>query len=109
MMQVRVVQYVRNNGRVPVQDWLNQIKDKRIYARILERVRRISKGQLGDVKFCGDEIFEARLHFGPGYRIYFARDRAKIILLLCGGDKGTQKRDIRLAKEYWQEYLRRKI
>jgi putative addiction module killer protein len=62
-------------------------------------------GNLGDYKTVGKRVCEARLAFGPGYRIYFGIDRGSIIVLLMGGSKGSQKRDIRKAQDFWADYL----
>lgn len=80
-------------------DWLKGLKDVIGRRRIVARIARIvSSGHLGDVEPVGDGIFELRVHVGPGYRIYFQRRGDELIILLCGGDKGSQARDIRLAK-----------
>lgn len=62
-------------------------------------------GNLGDCKSIGDGVFELRISFGPGYRVYFGQDGPKVVVLLCGGDKRSQKRDIAKAKLLWMEYL----
>ena len=77
-------------------------------ARIDRRLDRMSQGQYGDFKALAGGICESRLFIGPGYRIYFAEDGDELMLLLCGGDKGSQKRDIRAAQAYWQDYLQNK-
>lgn len=61
-------------------------------------------GHLGDTKFIGEGLFELRIFFGPGYRLYFGTQGPKIVILLCGGDKSSQKKDIAKAKEYWATY-----
>jgi putative addiction module killer protein len=99
--------YVTENGRIPFTDWLESLKDKTARFRIKERLDRVSLGNLGDYKSIGEGVYELRLTFGPGYRIYFGQEGEKIILLLCGGDKSTQIKDIKKAKEYWQAYLLR--
>lgn len=78
--------------------WERALGDPKARALIAARLNRIAYGLLGDVKFVGGGVSEIRIHHGPGYRIYFTRRGNEIILLLCGGDKGTQKRDIALAK-----------
>jgi putative addiction module killer protein len=78
--------------------WLRGIKDPTVSIRITTRLARLRNGLFGDAKPVGEGVSELRLDFGPGYRIYFKRERQTIILLLCGGDKKTQKRDIELAK-----------
>jgi putative addiction module killer protein len=83
--------------------WLRGLKDRTATAIIARRIRRIAMGNLGDVKSLGDGISEVRIHHGPGYRIYFTRRGNTVIVLLCGGDKGSQSRDIDLAKALAKE------
>ncbi|WP_328703239.1 type II toxin-antitoxin system RelE/ParE family toxin [Agrobacterium larrymoorei] len=77
-------------------DWFTSLRDKRAQARIQVRIDRLSLGLLGDVKFF-DGIGEMRIDYGPGYRVYFTRRQNEIVILLCGGDKGSQTRDIERA------------
>ena len=83
--------------------WHGAIKDVRMRARIADRIDRLARGNPGDVAAIGEGVSELRLHFGPGYRIYFAQRAALIIILLCGGDKSTQRRDIEIAKKLARE------
>lgn len=76
-----------------------------IRARIAARIARFEAGNLGDAKTLGDGVFEARFMFGPGYRLYFGIYRSQLLLLLLGGDKGTQRSDIAAAKRSWREFL----
>lgn len=99
--------YETADGKRPFDDWLGGFKDKVTLARIAARLNRVALGNFGDVKSVGAGVSELRLAFGKGYRVYFAQEGDKIILLLCGGDKGTQDRDIREAKAYLQDYRRR--
>lgn len=78
--------------------WLRALRDSQGEARILLRLRSASKGNFGDCKPVGDGISEMRIHAGPGYRIYFTRRGEVVYLLLLGGDKSTQARDIKHAK-----------
>ena len=78
--------------------WLNKLRDARAVARILERVKRLAEGNHGDSCFLGD-ISELRIDYGPGYRVYYKDTGKEIIILLCGGDKRTQSKDIGQAKE----------
>lgn len=94
------------NGKLPIKEWIISLKDKKIRYRIDERIKRIIAGNFGDYKKIDNELSEFRLSFGSGYRIYFSEINNVIILLLCGGDKSTQSRDIKKAKEYlhiWKE------
>ncbi|HBG48465.1 MAG TPA: addiction module protein [Cyanobacteria bacterium UBA9971] len=93
-----------NNGKIPLQDWLDSVKDKPTKARILERIKRLSSGNLGDYKKLDFELSELRLQFGAGYRIYFSEIDNIIVLLISGGDKSTQTKDIQKAKEYLTIY-----
>lgn len=79
--------------------WLGSLKDARTAAKIAQRIVRLQSGLLGDVKPVGGGVSELRIDYGPGFRLYFVRKGKALIVLLCGGDKGTQKADIRQAKE----------
>ena len=83
--------------------WLRKLKDQRGKAKIAVRIRRMAFGNLGDVAPIGEGVSELRIHFGPGYRVYFTRRGETIVILLCGGDKGTQSRDIDAAKRLAKE------
>jgi len=75
------------------------MKDRITQAIINARIRRVSAGNFGDVKSVGNSISELRIDYGPGYRVYFTKRKQEIIILLCGGDKSTQDRDIEAAKQ----------
>jgi putative addiction module killer protein len=77
--------------------WLHRLKDDNAAARILVRIRRAELGSLGDCRSVGGGVMEMRVDYGPGYRVYFARQGDSIVVLLCGGDKRTQQRDIKRA------------
>jgi putative addiction module killer protein len=84
-------------------DWLANLKDGRARGRIVARTVRLSLGNAGDAKSLGDGVSELRIDYGPGYRVYFTRRGRLIVLLLCGGDKSTQDRDIKAAKAMAKE------
>jgi len=84
--------------------WLIRLRDDRAVSRILERVKRLAKGNPGDVKSIGEGISEMRIDYGQGYRIYFKDTGKEIIILLCGGDKSTQQIDIANARKVAQLY-----
>ncbi|MDH7641146.1 type II toxin-antitoxin system RelE/ParE family toxin [Sphingomonas oryzagri] len=79
--------------------WLRGLRDRKATAKIAIRIARMEAGLMGDVKSVGDGVSEARIAFGPGYRLYFTRRGEEVIILLAGGDKGSQERDIAKAKE----------
>ena len=87
----------------PFSMWLRSLRDNRARARIAARVRRLAFGAFGDVQPVGEGVSELRLHFGPGYRVYFVQRGQVLIILLCGGDKSTQGRDIATAKKLAKE------
>lgn len=80
-------------------EWERNLKDAKTRAIIAARLFRLTNGLAGDVSPVGDGVSELRIHYGPGYRIYFQRRGQEIIILLCGGNKGSQDRDIKLAKQ----------
>ena len=86
--------YETLNGQVPFTEWFASIQDTKTQTRIRGRLDRLEKRNFGDCESVGSGVFELRLHFGPGYRIYFGEVGRTIVLLLCGGDKSTQARDI---------------
>ena len=102
-----VILYVTEDNRCPFELWLDALRDRQARARIKKRLDRIGLGNLGDFKPVGAGVMELRIVYGHGYRIYFAQSGAKIILLLCGGDKSTQDRDILRAKQYWTDFQER--
>ena len=83
--------------------WIRGLRDRNAVARINARLRNVSLGNVGDAKPVGGGIFEMRVHHGPGYRLYFLREGTTVVVL-CGGDKGSQQRDVvragRLAKDW---------
>ena len=100
--------YATDNGKVPFQKWLDSIKDTKAHGIVLQRIDRAEDGNFGDCVPLDNGVSEMRIHLNPGYRIYYALEGGMLIILLIGGVKGTQKRDIKKAKEYWQEYLNSK-
>ncbi len=100
--------YSTSEGRKPFQEWIDSLRDYDARARILVRLDRVRLGSLGDWKSVGEDVQELRIDIGPGYRVYFGQDAKSIVILLCGGRKATQRRDIADAKRYWQNYRSRK-
>ena len=83
--------------------WLTKLNDVRARAKILTRLKRAELGNLGDHKSVGGGVFEMRVDYGPGYRLYFARSRGVVIILLVGGDKSSQSKDIKRARQIYNE------
>ncbi|MCP1831883.1 MULTISPECIES: type II toxin-antitoxin system RelE/ParE family toxin [unclassified Bradyrhizobium] len=83
--------------------WLNSLADIKAVARIGARIRRLELGNPGDVKSVGEGVSEMRIDYGPGYRVYFTRRGKTIVLLLCGGDKRTQSKDVKAAQKMVKE------
>ena len=101
----RVIVYANDNGEEPFTDWLYGLRDVVGRRRILARVSRLQQGNYGDCEPVGEGVSELRMFFGSGYRIYFGEQGNDIVVLLSGGDKGSQSKDIQQAKVYWKEYL----
>lgn len=99
----RIELYQDVSGKEPFSEWVHSLS--RAYrARIFARLDRVETGNLGDCKPIGDGVCELRLHFGAGYRMYFGEIGSTMILLLCGGEKSSQEKDIQQAKAYWKHY-----
>ncbi|HEY6985253.1 MAG TPA: type II toxin-antitoxin system RelE/ParE family toxin [Rhodanobacteraceae bacterium] len=105
MAEVR--EYQTRNGRRPLSEWIDALRDQSARVRVLARIDRLRVGLRGDWKSVGSGVFELRLDHGPGYRIYCAEDGDQLVILLCGGDKRRQRRDIETAHEYWTDYQER--
>jgi putative addiction module killer protein len=106
-MAVELRYYQSSVGERPFVDWLQGLNDRLARARIEARLARVAVGNFGDVQPVGDGVMELRIDWGPGYRVYFARLGQTIVLLLYGGDKRTQQRDINRAKDYFEDYKAR--
>ena len=103
-MKLTVNEYLTPDGISPFRKWLDTL-DTKTRARVQARIFRFEIGNLGDHKSVGNGVWEARFAFGPGYRIYFGKYGKTVIILLLGGDKSTQKKDIPKAKKYWKDFL----
>lgn len=97
--------YQTSNGKEPCKEWLTGLRDVVGVARINKRIERLMLGQRGDSESVGEGVFELRIHYGPGYRLYYAEQGHEIVILLYGGSKGSQQRDIDRAITYWKDYL----
>ena len=102
-----IIIYVTVDGISPFSEWRDSLRDRRAKAKIRARIDRVEEGNLGDYKSVGEGVFELRIDYGSGYRIYFGQEGSTIIILLCGGDKSTQTQDIRKAQKYWEDYRSR--
>ena len=103
----RVLQkYLTETGRCPFDDWLDGLRDKRSQAIVATRLNRVVQGNFGLCRALEGGIHELKIDFGPGFRVYFAEDGDTIVVLLCGGDKATQSKDIERAQAYWADYQR---
>lgn len=101
--------YETRAGKCPFEEWLEGLKDRKARYVIRARLDRLSYyGQAGKCEPVGEGVFELKIFYGPGYRVYFSEYGKTIILLLCGGDKGSQSIDIKKAKEYLADYRNRK-
>lgn len=106
-MKYTINEYIDGNGESPYANWLDSLKDVKGKAAILSRIDRMELGLFGDCEPVGDGISELRIHLGPGYRVYFAKEGNNIYLILCAGKKSTQKKDIKRAKQYWSDFKNR--
>jgi putative addiction module killer protein len=104
MPDVMVLHYRTAEGRFPYREWVESITDRKMRAAVLARVDRLAFGTFGDWKAVGEGVCELRVHLGAGFRVYFGREGAKVVILLCGGEKRSQDSDIKRAKGYWKDY-----
>jgi len=105
MIQLTI--YVTEGGKAPFDDWFDKL-DTVTALKVRTALARIETGNLGDVKPVGQGVSERRITFGPGYRVYFGQDGDKLVILLCGGTKKRQSKDIEQAKAFWDDYKNRK-
>ena len=101
MVEIRY--YVAEGGREPFAEWFAEL-DPVASAKIARAVARMEQGNFSNVKSVGESVLEYKIDFGPGYRIYFGRDGDTIVILLTGGTKKRQQRDIDTAQDYWRTY-----
>ncbi len=98
--------YVAPNGKAPYEEWFESLKDKRAQALVLSRIDRVRLGNFGNCRSIGNGVYELKIYFGPGLRIYFGLQGEEVVVLLCGGDKSSQGKDIAHAQEIWKEIKR---
>jgi len=100
----RIEYYTDENGNKPFREWLNDLRDQIAAVRIRARLTRVKTGNFGLVRNVGEGVVELKIDYGPGYRVYYAIDNGMVVLLLCGGDKRTQQRDIENAQRFWKNH-----
>ncbi len=101
MLEIRY--YIASGGHQPFAEWFADL-DPAARAKVARSLVRMEQGNLSNVKSIGEGVLEYRIDFGPGYRVYFGRDGEVLVILLTGGTKKRQQRDIETAKEYWRDY-----
>ncbi|MCB0318868.1 MAG: type II toxin-antitoxin system RelE/ParE family toxin [Bdellovibrionales bacterium] len=92
------------DGKLPFVEWFDELKDQSIKKAVDARLTRVADGNFGDHKSLGDGVFELRIPRGPGIRVYYGLDENILVILIAGGDKSSQKKDIKKAKTLWKEY-----
>lgn len=102
-----VLFYERENGERPFLSWLASLRDARAALAVDRRLVRLREGNPGDAKPVGEGVHELRIHYGPGLRVYFCHWGGQVVILLAGGDKGSQRADIERARTYRQDFARR--
>lgn len=103
LVQPFTVKFYRDlKGSVPFLDWFESLQDRIARAKIKVRLDRLERGHFGNYRSVGRGVYELKVNFGPGYRLYYGVYGKNIILLLCGGDKSSQNRDIQKAHDHWQ-------
>lgn len=109
-MQIRqrlIDYYETSSGRAPAREWLSSLKDKITQAILYKRIRQAGLGQFGKTRNVGDGVWELKIDYGPGYRVYYGIHNDELILLLMAGSKRTQSADIKKARTYWLEWKER--
>jgi putative addiction module killer protein len=99
-----ILLYETGDGRVPFGEWMDSIVDEPIYGIVMARLERLELGNFGQHHGVGQGVSELVINFGPGYRVYYGLDGTDLVILLVGGSKGSQRRDIQTAKSYWRSY-----
>ncbi len=103
-----VLIYELPDGKEPLTEWLETMKDRAARAKIRIQIGRLQNGNPGHCRSVGQGLFELKINFGPGYRVYFGIVGQEAVLLLCGGDKKSQDGDIQIARSYWSDYCSRR-
>jgi putative addiction module killer protein len=103
-----IAYYLTESGGKPFKEWLDGLKDVTARQKVRIRLDRVRLGNLGRNRSVGEGVFELKIDCGPGYRVYYAVEKKTIVLLLMGGDKASQRKDIALAQAYWRDHTRRR-
>ncbi len=104
LLEKEVKIYATAEGRFPFEEWIASLRNREVRAIIYARIARVRVGNMGDAQSVGKGVYELRIHVGPGYRVYFGQEGGETVLLLCGGHKSSQERDIKRAQIYWADY-----
>jgi putative addiction module killer protein len=104
---IGIRRYLTAEGKDVFGEWLSELNDLKARARIAVRIDRLVSGNFGDTKSVGGGLYELRIDWGPGYRVYYGMTGTACVLLLCGGDKRKQPADIKRARAYWKDYEER--
>ena len=104
MALIEILLYRKGHSN-PFSEWLTSLRDARAVGVVRARLNRIRLGNFGDCKSVGGGVEELRIDFGPGYRVYYGREGSLVVVLLCGGSKKSQAKDIVTAQRQWKEYL----
>jgi len=102
MIEIR--EYITPEGKVPFAEWLTNLPDPKAKAKVFTRLDRVVVGNFGDHKYLSSGVYELRITYGKGLRIYYGKEDNTVVLLLCGGNKSTQRQDIKKAIAYWHEH-----
>lgn len=104
---IDIHEYVRLDGRSLFREWFDHLNSEAA-RRVTTALYRLRLGNFSNVKSVGSAVYEYRIDFGPGYRLYFGKEEDRLVILLCGGTKQRQQNDIALAKQSWQDYKQQK-
>jgi putative addiction module killer protein len=104
VIEKEIRKLVLSNGHVPFDEWFDSLRDRKTQAAVDARLARVRTGNFGDCKPVGGGVFELRISLGPGLRVYYGLRGLQIVILLGGGDKRSQSRDIRRAQQWWKEF-----
>ena len=106
MIEREIKKLELQNGLVPFDEWFDSLRDRKMQAAVDSRLARVRAGNFGDSKSVSGGVFELRIALGPGLRVYYGLQGRQIVVLLGGGDKGSQTRDIRRAQQWWKEFTK---